>query len=36
MYNDIFGHEAGDLLLKETARVLSEYAGKEGICGRLG
>ena len=34
LYNDSFGREAGDRLLREGAGLLRELAGEEGICGR--
>ena len=36
LYNDSFGREAGDRLLKEGAELLREITGEEGICGRYG
>ncbi len=34
--NDLFGHQAGDLLLAEVARRLREAAGPGATCGRIG
>lgn len=34
LYNDSFGREAGDRLLREGAGLLRELAGDTGICGR--
>ncbi len=34
LYNDAFGREAGDRLLREGAGLLRELAGDTGICGR--
>ncbi|MGO7209084.1 GGDEF domain-containing protein, partial [Rhizobium ruizarguesonis] len=34
--NDVFGHAAGDLVLKETARRFVALVGEEGIVSRLG
>ncbi|MBP2447504.1 putative bifunctional diguanylate cyclase/phosphodiesterase [Rhizobium leguminosarum] len=34
--NDVFGHAAGDLVLKETARRFTALLGEEGIVSRLG
>lgn len=34
--NDIFGHSAGDLVLKETARRFTALAGSEAVVSRLG
>ena len=36
LYNDTFGREAGDRLLKESAKGMQMYIGDEGICGRYG
>ena len=36
LVNDSFGHAAGDQLLKETASILQQYCGAEGIAARLG
>ena len=36
LYNDAFGREAGDRLLREGAGILRELAGDTGICGRYG
>jgi diguanylate cyclase (GGDEF)-like protein len=35
-YNDTFGHDVGDLILKEIAAVLSSIAGNEGFATRYG
>lgn len=35
-YNDTYGHDVGDLVLKEVANVLSEIAGNEGFATRYG
>lgn len=35
-YNDTFGHDVGDLILKEIAVVLNDVAGKEGFATRYG
>ena len=34
--NDVFGHAAGDLVLKETARRFVAVVGEEGVVSRLG
>lgn len=34
LYNDAFGLEKGDSLLKESAAVLRDMVGENGICGR--
>jgi len=34
--NDVFGHSAGDLVLKETARRFTAIAGNEAVVSRLG
>lgn len=34
--NDKFGHPAGDLALRELARVIAETFGREGLTGRMG
>jgi diguanylate cyclase (GGDEF)-like protein len=34
--NDTYGHAAGDLVLRESAAVLSPIVGQAGILGRLG
>lgn len=34
--NDVFGHAAGDLVLKETARRFAMLAGSEAVVSRLG
>lgn len=36
MTNDIFGHAAGDELIKKTAEVLEEYCQENDIIGRVG
>lgn len=36
LFNDVFGVQAGDRLLKELAKLCTELVGKHGICGRLG
>lgn len=35
-YNDSFGHDVGDLILKEMARIFREVAGENGIVCRYG
>ena len=35
-YNDTFGHSAGDEILKQFARTITEYMGEEGIAIRYG
>lgn len=35
-YNDTFGHDVGDLILKEIAAVLKSIAGNEGFATRYG
>ena len=35
-YNDTFGHDVGDLVLKEIAEVLNESAGEKGFAIRYG
>ncbi len=35
-YNDTFGHDVGDLILKEVAMVLNNAAGKDGFATRYG
>lgn len=35
-YNDTFGHDVGDLVLKEIAVILNDVAGKEGFATRYG
>lgn len=35
-YNDTFGHDAGDLILKEIARILKKAAGNLGFVSRFG
>lgn len=35
-YNDTFGHDVGDLVLKEIAKVLNESAGEKGFAIRYG
>jgi len=34
--NDLHGHEAGDEALRETANILSDAAGGEGLAARIG
>lgn len=34
LYNDVYGVEQGDKLLKELANIMIEMVGKNGICGR--
>lgn len=36
LVNDKLGHGTGDLLLKDTAKVIQACAGKKNICARLG
>ena len=36
VFNELFGHEAGDKLLKGIADLLIKYTGENGIVGRLG
>lgn len=36
LYNDTFGREAGDSLLREVARIIREKSGENTICGRFG
>lgn len=35
-YNDSFGHDVGDLILKEMAKIFTDVAGKNGIVCRYG
>lgn len=35
LYNDSFGMQAGDRLLKEIADIIHNECGEEGICGRI-
>lgn len=35
-YNDTFGHDVGDLILKEISTILNDVAGKEGFATRYG
>ncbi|MCF2642664.1 MAG: tetratricopeptide repeat-containing diguanylate cyclase [Lachnospiraceae bacterium] len=35
-YNDTFGHDVGDLILKEMAGIFKEVCGKEGFVSRYG
>ena len=35
-YNDTFGHDVGDLILKEIAQILKNVAGNEGFATRYG
>lgn len=35
-YNDTFGHDVGDLILKEMAEIFREVCGKEGFVSRYG
>lgn len=35
-YNDTFGHDVGDLILKEMAEIFKEVCGKEGFVSRYG
>lgn len=35
-YNDTFGHDVGDLILKEIALILGEMAGTDGFATRYG
>lgn len=34
LYNDSFGREAGDQLLKEAAELFQKYTGEGSVCGR--
>ena len=36
LFNDVFGVQAGDRLLKALAKLCAEKVGSHGICGRLG
>lgn len=36
LYNDAFGREAGDRLLRDGANILRSLAGPDSICGRYG
>ena len=36
LYNDTFGREAGDSLLREVARIIRAKSGENTICGRFG
>ena len=36
MVNDTFGHQAGDTILRESARIIGECAKPDGIVARLG
>lgn len=36
LYNDAFGRESGDRLLKEVADISRRMVGKTGFCGRFG
>ena len=36
LFNDVFGVQAGDRLLKALAKLCVEKVGSHGICGRLG
>ncbi|MGN0804296.1 MAG: EAL domain-containing protein [Candidatus Coproplasma sp.] len=35
LFNDVYGVEAGDELLKETATVMRKMIGDSGVCGRF-
>lgn len=35
LYNDVFGFEAGNDLLRELARLMREEVGRFGLCGRM-
>ncbi len=35
-YNDTFGHDVGDFILKEVSKILMEQAEKEGFASRFG
>ena len=35
-YNDTFGHDVGDLILKNIASILQSFAGKDGFAVRFG
>lgn len=35
LYNDIFGFESGNILLRELAELMKREVGEHGICGRL-
>ena len=35
-YNDTFGHDVGDLVLKEIAKILNDSAGEKGFAVRYG
>ena len=36
LYNDTFGREAGDRLLRESAAIIQRVVGEDDICGRYG
>ena len=36
LFNDIFGREAGDRLLKRVATITQNMVGDSGFCGRFG
>ena len=36
LYNDTFGWEAGDRLLRESAAIIQSVVGEDDICGRYG
>ena len=35
LFNDVYGVEAGDELLKETAALMRKLTGESGVCGRF-
>ena len=36
LYNDTFGREAGDRLLRKGAAAMQQMVGEDGVCGRYG